>query len=149
MGAQTTINPDTIRCMPGKILVKIVEILGGKSKGGILLPESYQDHMGKDTFYGEILQIGPAPQLEHYKSGQGPGLDVRPNKSGKPWNQETMSQFKIGDIVIFPRDVPVVFVWEEQRYALCLIHEGIVSIDKEDFRAEDFEVVPWQAPQIP
>ncbi len=141
MGAFTYIDPTTIRCMPGKILVEIIEILGGTTKSGIWLPP--QDHMGKDTFYGKVLQVGPPPALEHYKSGPGPGLDVRDNRTGATWPDKVMQQFNLGDIVLFPRDVPMVFVWEERRFGICLIHEAIVAFDGAEFNAEGFEVRPW------
>jgi hypothetical protein len=150
MGTFAYHDPDKIRPLPGKCLVKIVEVLGGKTKGGLHIPEAYAgaDNMGKDTFYGQIIKMGPPPTLEHFKSGPGPGWDVRDNRTGRQWPQEFMdSLFGVGDIVVFPRDVPLVFVWEEQRYCLCLIHEGIIAISAADFEASGFEVVPWEPPQ--
>lgn len=143
MGAFDYMNPHTIVPLAGKVLVEIVEVLGGKTKGGIHLPEAYQDHMGKDTFYGRVLKVGPPPDLAHYKSGPGPGWDVRKNTTGTPWPKEVMELFQEGSIIVFPRDVPMVFVWEEKRYALCLVHEAIISIDGDSFDPDEFRVMPW------
>lgn len=147
MGTFTYVDPATIHCMPGKCLVQIVEVLGGTTKGGLHIPEAYADHAGKDTFYGKLLQIGPPPQIKHFKSGRGPGWDVKPNSSGKIWPPEMMDEFKVGDLAVFPRDVPLVVVWQEQRYAICLLHEAICIIPADSFNPDDFEVVPWQPPK--
>lgn len=139
------INPDTIAVTPGKLLVQIVEVLGGTRKSGLFVPGESQDHMGKDTFYGKILKIGDPPMLEHYCNAQyGAAYDVRENRTGKTWCAKAMAQFSEGDILILPRDVPLAFVWEEVRYALVLMHEGLFSMDPATFDPTDFEVVPWQ-----
>ena len=149
MGALTRIDPKTVRPLAGKGLVRIVEILGGTSDGGIYIPGSLQDHSGKDTFYGEMVRLGPPPSLTHYKTGPGPGWDVKKNSTGKVWPPEVMAQFKEGDIFVFPRDVEVVFVWEEQRYCIVLIHEAIIGIDRKEFDSAKFEVKAWKPPEIP
>ena len=149
MGSQTYADPTKIKPMPGKLVVEITEILGGKTKGGVHLPINYQDHMGKDTFYGKVLRVGPPPALAHYKSGPGPGLDVRSNKHGNVWPDSMMEPFKVGNIILFPRDVPLSFVWKGKRYAICYIHEAIISIDKDDFDPKEFQVVPWIPDPIP
>ena len=42
-----------------------------------------------------------------------------------------------------PRDVPLVFVWDDQRFALVYEHEGIAAFSYEDFEKGGLEVVPW------
>ena len=139
-------NPNTIRILPGKLIVEITEVLGGFRKSGVFVPGSTQDHMGKDTFYGKILKVGPPPSLEHYRDPvMGGGYDVRPSKHGADWPKEVMDQFKVGDIIILPRDVPVSFTWEESRYALVLMSDGLLTMDPETFDPSDFEMVPWKA----
>jgi len=148
MGAFTQLDPATITAMPGKCVVKMVEVLGGQTKSGLWKPASYAGHMGKDTFYGEFFSIGDPPELVHYTSGPGPGSDVKTNKSGEHWSPEVMAQFKVGDIGVFPRDVELVFVWEETRYGICYLHEALFVVDRNGFEAQNLEVVPWTPPQI-
>lgn len=149
MGAFTQLDPATIKCMPGKCVVKIVEVLGGQTKGGLWKPASYAGHMGKDTFYGEFFSVGPAPELVHYKSGDGPGMDVKVNKSGDRWDPEIMAQFQVGDIGVFPRDVELIFVWEDARYGICYLHEALFVVAKDGFDAQGIEVLPWTPPSLP
>lgn len=146
MGAFTYLDPSTVRCLPGKCLVEIVEVLGGKTRGGIVIPEAVAGKLNKDTFYGRLLQVGPAPRTAHYKSGRGPGWDVRPNTSGAEWPSEIMDNFQVGDIIVFPRDVELVFVWEQRRFGICHIHEAIMQIPADSFDPDEFEVVPWRMP---
>lgn len=150
MSVFSIINPEHLRPMPGKAIVKIIEILGGTTKGGIYIPGALQDHAGKDTFYGEMIKVGDAPSLAHYRTGTGPGAgwDVRPNRSGQTWSHEVMAQFKVGDIFVFPRDVELVFTWEEQRFCIVHIHEAIVGIPREDFDAQGFEMKAWKPPEL-
>jgi len=143
-----TINPDHLKPMPGKAVVRIIEVLGGTTKGGVFIPGNHQDHSGKDTFYGEMVRVGPAPSLEHYKSGRGPGWDVRPNSTGKVWPAEMMAEFRVGDIFVFPRDVELAFTWDEQRFCIVHIHEAIIGIAREEFDAQGFEMVAWRPPAI-
>lgn len=149
MSVFTIVDPDILRPMPGKAIVRIIEILGGTSPGGIYTPGHLQAHMGKDTFYGELIKLGPPPRTEHYKSGPGPGWDVRENRSGVCWSAEVMANFKIGDVFVFPRDVELVFTWNEHRFCIVHIHEAILGIPRDQFDASGFEVVPWIPPKLP
>ena len=144
------LDPTTVQPTPGKILVEIVEVLGGTTKSGLFRPPQADDHMGKDTFYGKILCVGPPPVLEHHRdpTARG-GYHVRDAKSGKAWSEEVMAQFTEGDIMIFPRDVPLAFGFEDRRFALVLMHEAMFSVDPASFDPTDFEVVPWTAPAVP
>lgn len=146
MGAAEHINPHTLKPMPGKMVVQIVEVLGGETKAGLFIPGTLVDHMGKDTFYGKILSVGPAPALEHYDSPQ--GIHVRDNGSGNVWPDEIMDIFKEGDIVVMPRDVPLAFTWQEGRYAVVHLHEAILHIDADSFDPQEFEFVPWTPSDI-
>jgi len=148
MGAFDYLDPSTLSPTPGKAIVEIVEILGGDTKGGLFIPGHIMDHMGKDTFYGKILKVGPPPALEHYKSGPGVGWDVQPNANGKVWPQKVMDQFQPGDILVLPRDLPLVFVWDDKRYGIVLIHEALVMIKGDSFDPQAFEVVPWKPDEI-
>lgn len=142
MGASDVIHPDSVKPMPGNMVVEIVEILGGETKGGLFIPGHLMDHMGKDTFYGRIIRVGDPPRLEHYKTGR--GWDVRHNSSGATWPKEMMDIFTEGDIVVLPRDVPLAFVHEETRYAIVHIHEAILHIKADSFDPQSFEFVPWK-----
>ncbi len=136
-------DPGTIHPTAGKLLVEIVEVLGGK-RGALYIPPATQDHMGKDTFYGRILEVGPAPAIQHDRS-----METRSTKNGQIWSDDVMAQFTVGDIMIFPRDVPLAFGWEELRYALVLMHEGLFRLDPTEFDPTEFEVVPWTPPPLP
>lgn len=148
MGAFTYLDPSVVKPMPGKVVVEIVEILGGMTKGGVFVPGTLMDHMGKDTFYGKILSVGDAPRLSHYKSGPGPGWDVQPSASGKQWPAEIMDTFQVGDILVLPRDVPLTFTWESRRFGIVLLHEALLHIPGESFDPQAFEVVPWTPGEI-
>lgn len=149
MSAFTVVNPEKLKPMAGKAVVRIIEILGGTTEGGIYVPGTLQDHAGKDTFYGEMIRLGPAPRLKHYKSGPGPGWDVRENSTGKVWPPEVMEQFKEGDIFVFPRDVEMVFTWDNQRFCIVHIHEAIIGLARDEFNAQGFEMVAWKPPGMP
>lgn len=146
MGAFDFIDPATVNPTAGNVLVKIVEVLGGQTKSGLHIPGGLLDHGGKDTFYGEILSVGPAPALEHYRPSERSHLGVRPNSSGKTWSPEMMAEFEPGDILVLPRDVPLVFVWEEQRFGLVHLHEAILHIKGDSFDPQEFQFVPWTPP---
>lgn len=143
MGAFDYIDPQTVNPMPGNAVVEIVEILGGMTKGGVFIPGNAVDHMGKDTAHCKILRVGDAPALEHYKSGRGPGWDVRPNANGAKWPDEIMNLFQVHDILVMPRDMPMVFIWESRRFAVVHLHEAILHIRGDSFDPQAFEVVPW------
>jgi hypothetical protein len=143
MGSFDYIDPSKVRCTPGKVLVQIVEVLGGTTASGLWKPP--QDHGGKDTFYGKILQVGPPPTLKHVKTDErSSGWDVAENSSGNKWPDQIMNEFKVGDIGVFPRDVPLVFVHDDKRYGICLIHEAILVLDAEQLKNDGFEFVAWQ-----
>ena len=66
------IDPATIGCPPGRILIRITEQLGGMTAGGVYKPPSAEDNFTKDTAYGEIVKKGAPP-------GHKPGM------TGTPW----------------------------------------------------------------
>jgi co-chaperonin GroES (HSP10) len=139
------LDPSTVVPTAGNVLVELVEVLGGMTMGGIFIPGTTQDHAGKDTFYGRVMKVGGPPQLRHI----GHRSETRHNQSGKRWSKEYMDElFSEGDIVVFPRDVPLAFNWKDKRYCLCHIDEAIVAINADEFDAQGFEVVPWKPPKI-
>lgn len=148
MGAFDYIDPVTVKPTPGNAVVEVVEILGGTTESGLFIPGTTQDHMGKDTCYVKILSVGPAPRTAHYRPSKTSSLTVRPSKSGKPWPKEVMDAFQPGDILVLPRDVPLVFIWEERRFAVIHLHEAILHIPEASFDAQKFEFVPWSPPDI-
>jgi co-chaperonin GroES (HSP10) len=139
------IDPATVRPMAGKILVQIVEVLGGMTKGGVFVPPQTQDHMGKDTFYGKVLQMGSLPTTRLSKRDE---RGMAQYKACDPWPQD-YRVINQGDVVVFPRDVPLAFTWEQDRYALVLEHEAILAIPGDQFDAQGFQVVPWRPPVLP
>lgn len=130
----TEIDPAHLAPTAGKVIVEVLEQLGGLSAGGVwTLP---QKGMAKDTMYGRVLRLGDAPT--HRYLGMAP--HVRESHS-TPW-PETARQISVGDIVVWPRDVPVAFVHREKRYAICLEHEAImiaaVAAEAETFDPRSF-----------
>ena len=128
--------------MPGKILVEIVERMGGLSKGGIIIPEIVHNTMAKDTAIGKILKRG-APQS--YRTA----LDVTSFCRGDQRRLETewgFSRPDIGSFVSFPRDVPKAWTWADKRYAIILEQEIIFSTDSYEGHSQ-IEVQP-HAPHI-
>jgi co-chaperonin GroES (HSP10) len=126
-------DPETIRPLPGKIVVEIVEKQGGMSPGGLFIPAlaEQRQHL-KDTAICRILKLGP------------PGTDYFGyNKQTREWELRHGSRpipirLSVGDHVITPRDVPLVFVWDAKRYAIILQHEILAAVD--DWIGE--EIVP-------
>jgi len=136
-----TMDPNRITPTAGRMVVKVVEVLGGYLKGGLFMPGVGQDHGGKDTVLVEVLRKG-APPVERYAIAEdGKTWFARPCE---PWVREATDQISVGDVVRMPRDVPLVFVWEEQRYAIVNEHEAILAMSMEDFLSGGFEVVPWK-----
>lgn len=142
----TRLDPKTVKPLAGKAVIRITEVLGGEQKSGLFIPGTTQDHGGKDTMYGELMAIGPAPTVKHKKFGPGPGWEVVPNDSGRVWSEAAMAEFQVGDIYVFPRDVELAFVWENHRYAIVHLHEAILRLPREGFEGSGFEVVPWVVP---
>jgi len=135
-------NPEKLTLMPGKILVEIVERMGGLSKGGIIIPEIVHNTMAKDTAIGKILKRG-APQS--YRTA----LDVTSFCRGDQRRLETewgFSRPDIGSFVSFPRDVPKAWTWADKRYAIILEQEIIFSTDSYEGHSQ-IEVQP-HAPHI-
>jgi co-chaperonin GroES (HSP10) len=117
------IDPDTVRPLAGKLLVHITAQLGGVTKGGIFIPPAVADTGEKDTATGIVLKIGPMPDLRHDMSSA--RLRAIPNEMGVVWSPECFP-VQEGDLVIFPRDVPLVWVFKDERYGLVLMHEIIL-----------------------
>lgn len=133
------LDPSRLRPMPGVMVVQIVEVLGGMTKGGIFVPGGTQDHMGKDTCLVRVLAMGGPPTIQYRRSKDG-GMEEK-RVGGWPEGYRSISE---GDVVVVPRDVPFVFVHDEKRYALVFEHEAIVSMPGDEFDQQGFEVVPWR-----
>lgn len=126
--------------MPGHIVVEIVEVLGGTTRGGLFVPGVVDDHMGKDTVLCRVLRMGGLPTRIYRKTEAGGFEEVMLDR---PWPAE-LRGISVGDVVLFPRDVPLVFVWEEKRHAIVMEHEAIAVIPAGEFDQKDFQVVPWK-----
>lgn len=137
------LDPVLLRPMPGIMVVQIVEVLGGMTKGGIFIPGNHQDHMGKDTCLVKVLAKGPAPVVQ-YRKGESGGMEEKVVGS---W-PESYRTITVGDVVVMPRDMDLVFVFEERRYALVREHEAIVSMPGDEFDQQGFEVVPWRTNSV-
>lgn len=140
-----SLDPATVRPTPGKLLVQIVEILGGMTPGGIFVPGETQDHAGKDTFFGKVIRRGTAPTVRVDRDPLGAASVT----DSSPWPEEYRTRIAEGDVVVFPRDVPLAFFFGEDRFALVLEHEAILSIPAAEYREGGFEVVPWRPPALP
>ena len=123
-----------IVCTPGRMLVQITEVLGGLKRG---LFHPAEDHVGKDTFRGVIVQIGPTPCKNHAFSEGVPTGWFEETSGEVPW-PEGYAPFSVGDEVILPRDVPKAFSHGESRYAIVEVSEVICRTN-----GSDVEVVPW------
>ncbi len=134
------LDPDTVRPMPGHLVVEIVEVLGGTTRSGLFVPGVVDDHMGKDTCLCRVLRMGALPNRKYKK---GPDGDVQEVLLPGPWPVE-LRGISVGDVVLFPRDMPCVFVWDERRFAIAMEHEAIAAIPAAEFDQRDFEVVPWK-----
>ena len=131
-------DPSTVHPLPGKVLVRIDEVLGGTTEGGIFIPPDVADGKGaKDTASGVVIRLGAPPPLRHVPRAEtGPEGWTRPgrtaiNTSGRGWDP-TVFPVHVGDRVYFPRDVPLVFVHDETRYALVLMDECILATGASD-----------------
>jgi len=128
------LDPTRLTCTPGRMLVQITEILGGFKKG---LFRPAENHMGKDTFKGVIVQMGPRPCKNHeFQNGVPTGL-FEERSCSTPWPEEYVP-LAVGDEVILPRDVPKAFSHEKSRYAIVEVSEVICRTN-----GSDVEVVPW------
>lgn len=127
------LDPSTVNPLPGILLVQIDEVLGGTTSGGIFITADMADAGGrKDTAHGIVLKKGPLPALRHVTlKEEGPGGFKRPgrtrnNTTGQPWSPEAFP-VNTGDRVYFPRDIPMVFAWNETRYGLVMMDECIFA----------------------
>lgn len=130
-----TVDPSRVRPQPGVVVVRIDEVLGGETSGGIFIPAGIADAQGrKDTASGIVLRAGPAPDLRHEKAGARhytrPGRTLR-SQTGTPWSPGAFP-VQEGERVFFPRDVPLVFLWEDRRYGLICMDEIICVARAED-----------------
>lgn len=140
------IDPSTVQLVAGRVLIHVVEVLGGMTRGGVFVPGSTQDHMGKDTVYGRVVRVGPAPTVRVSRDDRGVA-SIHQDKS--PWPQEYRVVHE-GHVVLFPRDVELAFVHGEDRYAIVNEHEAILSFGPADqFDRQGLEVVPWRPGQLP
>lgn len=136
-------DPAKLRPMAGVMVVEVVEVLGGYTKGGLFIPGTMMDHGGKDTALVQVLRLGDAPiQRVGFKDGE---WGYHPCE---PWEAASRN-ISVGDIVLMPRDVPLVFVWGEKRYALVYEHEAILAMDPSVLAENGFEVVPWKPDEVP
>lgn len=137
MSSLLVLDPSRIiRLLPGVCLVRIDEVLGGTTKGGIFVPPDVADARGgKDTASGTVLQMGPPPDLAHVdgpgKAGyERPGR-TRKNRTGAGWDPLAFP-VQVGDRVTFPRDLPLVFVHDEARYGFVYMDECIFATSAND-----------------
>lgn len=140
----TEIDPNRIRPMAGVMVVQIVEVLGGTTKAGLFIPGTMMDHVGKDTCLVRVLRKGPPPTKRYSNKTDG----TTTVRDCLPWDEEYCRQISVGDVVCMPRDVPMVIVWNELRYALVNEHEAILAMSQETFDEGGFEVVPWAPGEI-
>lgn len=134
------LDPSSLSPMPGHVVVQIVEVLGGTTRAGLFVPGVVDDHMGKDTVLCKVIQLGDLPNRIYRKTAAGGFEEVMLDR---PWPAE-LRGISVGDVVVFPRDVPLVFVWEETRYAIVMEHEAIAVIPGSEFDQKDFQVIPWK-----
>lgn len=143
------LDPARVTPLPGYCLVQIDEILGGTTEGGIFIPPDVADAKGnKDTAHGIVLRMGPLPDLRHVTLAEcGPSGYRRPgrterNHSGARWDRNAFP-VQPGDRLYFPRDLPLVFVFEDRRYGCVCMDECIFYTEKDD--TGRVEVLPSQA----
>ena len=133
----TSMNPDTIRELgAGRVLARVIEKMGGVSRGGIFIPATVQDHGGKDTVMCEVVRVGPAPRRRLRSSIRAGYKYPDWIDADTPWPDD-YAPLKEGDVVIAPRDVELAFGFEEERYVI-LVREELIAV-VEDARVE---VVP-------
>lgn len=136
-----TCDPEILNPTPGKLIVQIVEQLGGMTKGGIFIPESVADGHNKDTAYGRVVKLGAPPEVRLSFSVKKMDRACDWIPWGKPW-PEDYEPITVGDVVLFPRDVPIAVVHETGRYAIVQRQELICVLEGD---TSDFDVVPWDA----
>ncbi len=113
-----------IRPTRGKMLVEIIEQLGGVTQGGIFLPAAIVDKAGKDTAMVRVLRVGPKPFVRKATPSGWIITDVK--------EPDGFCDYQEGDVALFPRDVPMVFGFQEKRYAIVLQQDGIAQLDGVD-----------------
>jgi len=124
------IDPVRVHPLAGLLLVEIDEILGGMTKGGLFAPPDAADGNGrKDTASGKVMKMGPMPAWKHTTDVHTRPGCTEDNVSGKTWATDLFPVTE-GDHVTFPRDVPLVFVWNERRYGLVRMDEVIYAHDQ-------------------
>jgi hypothetical protein len=117
-------DPSTVKPTEGKVLVEITEVLGGQ-RGHLWLPP--KDDAWKDTAMGRVVSIGPRPAAWHRQLGS--GYDLLPGR--EPW-PAGYPPIEVGQVVVFPRDVPKAWAWEGRRYALILLGEILMLATEEE-----------------
>ena len=127
------IGNQNIRPMPGMAIVKITETLE-KKRNGIIIPGHTQRHMGKDSGYGVLMELGPRPQTEHEKRGDERPQGMKP--CNEVWPENVWSQFQVGHSVVIPRDLPKRLQDDRFIYGLIHLHEVLLVI--EDLDPEKF-----------
>ena len=140
------IDPRTVRPTAGHLLVELTERMGGTTPTGLVVPVQADDRPGKDTAYGVLIAIGPQPFLKHksHRTADGRGyMEAVPGPVRWP---EGWPGFHAGDILVFPRDVPMAFMWGERRYALIEMSDVIFAVDEADparsLREQGLEIKP-------
>lgn len=155
MGAMAEMDPRTVRPARGKLLIELVQQLGGVTAGGIVLAGHFQDRHGRDTVYGRVLAMGEPPAVGWGRRGRLPDVpDDTPDpghgcwrERERPWPDGFLT-VSVGDVVLAPRDVPLAFAWRDPttgrsgRYALVIVHELIAVIEGDP---AGFVQIPWDA----
>lgn len=149
MSSLLVLNPDRVTPLPGICLVQIDEVLGGLTEGGIFIPGDVAEAKGnKDTAHGIVLKLGPLPDLRHVTLAEcGPEGFRRPgrtdrNHSGARWPGHAFP-VQPGDRLYFPRDLPLVFVYEDRRYGFVNMDECLFYTQKDD--TGHLQVMPSQS----
>jgi|GEM_PF-4943729 len=141
-------DPTKLKPMPGRMVVEIIEVLGGMTKGGIFVPGDTQSHMGKDTCACKVLSRGDRPTLGYAREDGG----WKQVELSRPWPDEYRQAISVGCVVIMPRDVELAFTWQDptgwRRYAIVNEHEAILAMSEEVYLRGGFEVVPWTPGEI-
>lgn len=145
MGGYVNLDPSRIKPAAGVMVVQIVEVLGGTTKGGLFLPGTMSDHSGKDTCLVRVMKKGDPPR-QRFVTNQTDGRSTV--KECKPWESRATDSIGVGDVACMPRDVPLVFVWDDCRYALVYEHEAICAMSMETFEEGGFEVIPWKPNEV-
>lgn len=135
------LNPETVHPGRGKLLVEITEQLGGLTKGGIFISAALADTDRKDLAMGRVVRMGALPKTKHsdraLRTIRG---EFTPNESCQEWKSFPVS---VGDLVCFPRDVPLVITWKEKRYAIVLMQELQWYIDGDKIDDAEVQTPTW------